>query len=106
MQLLSPVVQSPNLIELIDGLEFVLQVLSKTSLHIVVGRTCRRGLIVNLKTDHVRVVFVVFSNLTNDALAVEAIRRVQQICILAEPERDGLPSETWDKDFRVFFLHP
>src|ERR1019366_4126179 len=56
---LAPVVQSPDLIQLVHRLELVLKIFDEPGLNVGISRSARRSFIVNLPTDDRRVVFVV-----------------------------------------------
>src|SRR3981081_210515 len=106
IQPLPPIVQSPDSIQLIDGLEFLLQILHKPGLYVRVRSAARRSFVIDLPTDDRWIVLVVLKKFANDSLAIETVGCVGQIGVLAISVSDCLPAKSSYKDFRMFLVHP
>src|ERR1051325_2848336 len=103
---LTPVVESPDLVQLVDSPELLLQVLCKSDLYIGPTRPVRRGLIVELITDDRRIVLVVIEYLAYHALGVEAIGRIGDVHVLAHAVGGTLAVEARDQNLRVLMIEP
>src|SRR5579863_5606360 len=78
IEALTPVVESPDLIQLFHRLELLLEVIDETHLHFRIDRVVGSRLIVKLIADHVRVATVMFHNLARHAVGIEAVVGIGQ----------------------------
>src|SRR5205807_5884194 len=106
VQPLPPVVQPPDLVELIRRLEPGLQVIYKANLHIWIGSAGRGSLVINLIANDVRIILVMFQESSDDALAIEAVSGMGEIGVLTQAIVQGLAAQACDDDLGVLLVKP
>ncbi len=84
VQILAPIIQKPCLRKRLGRFELLLEVMLEADEHIGVGRVVTARLIVELPSDHRRVVFVMRHDVPNQSLGIKPVCRRIRIHVLAK----------------------
>ena len=101
---LTPVVETPNLVEFFDCLEFGFQIIFKSHLYVMVRGIGRGRFVVDLVADDRWIVFVMFENFATYAFAIKPVSGIGQIGVLAKAIIKILATQASHDDFRMLLI--